>query len=100
MNVGNLVKIQMFLVMEISVFVFMITCCHKMKYWWPHLHQTNKELGARGFNLQGFGTAGVMNDTLAKPALVAFSPPSLLLWPQVLQKPVCFQFRCSSVQKD
>lgn len=55
--------------MEISVFVFIITWHHKMKYWGPYLHQTNKELGARGFNLQGFNTAVVMNDTLAPAGL-------------------------------
>lgn len=79
--------------MEISGFVFIITYHHKMKYWRPHLHQTNKELGARGFNLQGFDTDMVMNYTLAPAGLGnLFTCISFLLWPQVLQKPVGFQF--------
>lgn len=76
-----------------------------MKYYWPHLNQINKEVGASDFDSPGFDTAVVMDDT-SGPAVSPAGLGSLaicissLLWPQVLQKPVCFQLVCPSIQKD
>lgn len=86
--------------MEISVFVFIITWHHKMKYWGPHLHQTNKELGARGFNLQGFDTAVVRRLPWPLLALVAFSPASLFSCDLSYCRGLFVFSLCLSVQKD